>query len=168
MVQWIEILCSVKKPSLTVVLCQIYPKNQHSCFTRVITIALWLPGRFVALWTIENLFKIAVKCFRHSDFEAWCIFFWKKSCFVLGRIFRKRGGYSFCFSKARLVSSIRRNSISAEFHVLKGSNCGVLDRSITCWCFHGNPKVSQSSVWLLGVPQSFLLRLSLDFPVVTS
>lgn len=143
------------------------PKNQHSCFTRGITIALWLPGRFVALWTIEKLFINAISV---SGIQIWSLlnyFLSKKSCFVLGG-FRKGGGYSFCFSRARLVSSMRRSSISAEFHVLKGSSCGVLNMSISCWCFHGNPKVLQSPVWLLEVPpQIFLFWLPLDFPVAT-
>lgn len=109
------------------------------------------------------------QCFRHSDFEAWCIiFFWKNPAVVLRRIFRKGSGNSFCFSKARLVSSMRRNSLSAEYCVLKGSNCGVLGMSITCWCFHDNPEVLQSPVSLLEVPQIFLFWLPLDFPVAIS
>lgn len=106
-----------------------------------------------------NHWKFVHKCCQVFEaFRFWSLvcFLLKKSCFVLGGSFRKRGGYSFCCSKARLVSSMRKNSIAAEFHVLNGSNCGVLGRSITHWCFHGNPKVSQSPVWLLGVPQIFL------------
>lgn len=164
-VQWISILCTVKKPSFTVGLCQIYPKNQHSCFTWGITIALWLPGRFAALWTIENLFRNALSVSGIQILKHAVLFSFQNILLCTGGESRKGGGYFFYFFK---VSSLRRNSISAEFHVSKGSNCGVLNVSITCWCFHGNPKVLQSPVWLLGVsPQIFLFWLPLDFPVAT-
>lgn len=105
------------------------------------------------------------QCFRHSDFETCCFIFFQKNPALYWVGGRKGGGYFFYFFK---VSSLRRNSISAEFHVSRGSNCAVLNVSITCWCFHGNPKVLQSPVGLLGVsPQIFLFWLPWDFPVTT-